>query len=421
MKQASEFKLLFKRPITRDWIFYVYLVFLVIDSLGSMSKVVGQGGPFLDNSVSVVSGSIDALTHLIVSYLLVLPILIVRRIIEASRSRKGVNPETAKAEVVILNEVPEKAFIQQIRNRFNSKSELHLLLCSSTLVILAVLLPYDERIARLIDDAGNKTYNLFPILLIVGLTVFVYFRNSDQILIMGLVPLVYWHFQGIVSNIGNWITGSAEPRIGALLELANFVLLVFLTISIGRRVSREFVWTAEKLRTAIGLTFLGILYVVGSWMNWTKTTQLITIGDSTWKLNDSQQRSKSCCTLFDDPENWPWQARDFVMVVGLFVTLYLLLYLASSSNLGFGIFSLGLVLLSNPLSWIASVYPKYLDPVTEGFDAKEIEELGIVVYQEPLVGGWIALGAAAAYLFYGLYIYASSKIIASPTRNQNSM
>jgi hypothetical protein len=421
MKQTSEFKLLFKRPITKDWVFYVYLVSVAIDSLGSISTVLGQGGPFLDNSASVVSGSIDALSHLLISYVLVFPILIIRRVIAAGRSRKTDNSETASDEVVTLNDVSEKEFFQQIKNRFNSKREFYLLFCSSTLVILAVLLPYDNRNFRLIDDAGNRTYNLVPILLIVGLTVFAYFRKSDEILLAGLIPLVYWHMQGNVSNIGFWLIGDRVPGIGSMLELANFVLMSYLVFVLIKRVPKTFVWTTEMLRVAMILSALGIVYVAGSWMDWTKTTKLITLGDSVWSKNNSKESVESCCMLFENTSSWPWQFRDFVFVVGLFVVLYSLIYLVRGSSLGFGIFSVGLVLLSNPLSWIAEVYPKYVDPLTDGFDAKEIEEMGISISQEPMLGGWIALGAAAGYLFYGLYIYASSKIIANSTSNQISI
>lgn len=421
MKQKSEFKLLFKRPVTKDWVFYVYVVSVVIDSLGSISKVLGQGGPFLDNSASVVSGSIDALSHLLISYILVLPILIVRRVIAASRSRKTDNSETASDEVVNLNEVSEKAFGSQIKNRFNSKREFYLLLSSSILVVLAVFLPYDDRNVRLIDDAGSRTYNLVPILLIVGLTIFAYFRKSDEILLAGLIPLAYWHMQGNVSNVGYWFTGDRSPGIGSLLELANFILMSYLVFVLIKRVPKTFVWTTEMLRVAIVLSALGILYVAGSWMDWTKTTKLITLGDSVWSKNNSKESTESCCNLFENTTNWPWQFRDFVLVVGLFVVLYSLIYLVRGSSLGFGIFSVGLVLISNPLSWIAEVYPKYVDPLTDGFNAKEIEEMGIVISQEPLLGGWIALGAATSYLFYGLYIYASSKIITNQTNNQISM
>jgi len=419
MKRKSQYKLLFKRPVTRDWVFYVYLVSLVFDSLGSISKVVGQGGPFLNNSASVVSGSIDALMHLLVSYILVLPILIVRRIIDARRPRsKTDNPAVAQTDVAVLNDAPENVLIRNIKNRLNSNREFYLLLCSSTLVVFAVFLPYDDRLTRLIDSPGNRTYNLVPILLIIGLTIFAYFRKSDEVLLAGLIPLVYWHMQGNVSNIGNWLTGDRTPRIGSLLELANFVLMSYLVFVLVKRVPKTFVWTSEKLRVAVVLSALGILYVFGSWMNWTKTTYLITLGESLWSKNNSKESSESCCMLFENTTEWQWQFRDFVFVVGLFVAMYSLVYLIAGSHLGFGIFSVGLVLIANPLSWIAGLFPKYIDPLTKGFDAKEIKDMGLVIYQEPLMGGWIALGASAAYLFYGLYIYASSKVIDNTSNSQ---
>ena len=78
---------MFDLPIFRDWLFYLFLFFLFANWFSSFSRVQETGG-INTSTLSLVSGSIDAVFGLLVSWMMVVPVYLIRRIVRKSRKPK---------------------------------------------------------------------------------------------------------------------------------------------------------------------------------------------------------------------------------------------------------------------------------------------------------------------------------------------
>jgi len=78
--------LLFDRPVSKDWLFYVFLVFLVSNIVNGLSNVSESGG-FTTDSFGLVSGVIDGAFRIIFSWFPIIPVVyFVRKAIRKRRS-----------------------------------------------------------------------------------------------------------------------------------------------------------------------------------------------------------------------------------------------------------------------------------------------------------------------------------------------
>ena len=82
-------KFLFDLPITKDWLFYVFLVFLGSNVINGLSNVNSSGG--LNTSTGgLLSGLIDAAFRVILSWFPVVPIIyFIRKQIRKSKKDKS--------------------------------------------------------------------------------------------------------------------------------------------------------------------------------------------------------------------------------------------------------------------------------------------------------------------------------------------
>jgi hypothetical protein len=86
MKKVKKSRFMFDLPIYTDWLFYLFLFFLFANWTGSFSRVQESGG--IDTSTfSLLSGSIDAVFGLIISWFMVAPFYWVRRLIRKTRKQ----------------------------------------------------------------------------------------------------------------------------------------------------------------------------------------------------------------------------------------------------------------------------------------------------------------------------------------------
>ncbi len=402
-QQKTKFKLLFKVPTQNDWVLWVYATSVVFDSLGSISTVVKQGGPFLGNTAAIFSGSIDALMHLVVSYILVLPILVIRRVIFLRREKDFIEAEVKASRV--------KEFIFGFKSQWDLNKYKNVLIGLVISTAISLLIPYSSNFGRAIGRAQTFTENLVPFIVLLGLAIASRLRMNANIQFAVLLPLAYWHLVDKLYYATKFFIGNDQIRLGGLLSLINFMLILVLLFKLWPHVYKNFHWTSNKLNDAVIGSAIGIILVIGSWMNWQRVTKTITEGENTWKINNERVTSSDCCTLFDSPEIWTSQLLDLLKVLGIFITLYLLIYIFSGVELGFGIVSLGLICLTDSLSWLSTVFPSYVDPKEYGFTSRQIAEMGLIVTKSPLIGGWIALTAATAYVFFGLYILGKAKAL----------
>jgi hypothetical protein len=83
MKQT---KYLFDNPVTGDWLFWVFIGLSGLNAIGAIQRV-GESGGINTSTFSLVSGAIDALFVFVVSYILILPVFLIRKLIRKSRAK----------------------------------------------------------------------------------------------------------------------------------------------------------------------------------------------------------------------------------------------------------------------------------------------------------------------------------------------
>ena len=82
-------KFLFDLPITKDWLFYVFLIFLGSNVVNGLSNVNSSGG-INTSTGGLLSGLIDAAFRVILSWFPVVPIIyFIRKQIRKSKKDKS--------------------------------------------------------------------------------------------------------------------------------------------------------------------------------------------------------------------------------------------------------------------------------------------------------------------------------------------
>ena len=77
-------KFLFDLPVTKDWLFWIFIVFAGANALNAIQRV-NQSGGVNTSSFSLLSGLIDALVTILSAYILVIPIYFIRKAIRKSK------------------------------------------------------------------------------------------------------------------------------------------------------------------------------------------------------------------------------------------------------------------------------------------------------------------------------------------------
>ena len=77
-------KFLFDLPVTKDWLFWIFIVIAGANALSAIQRV-NQSGGVNTSSFSLLSGLIDALVSILSAYLLVIPIYFIRKAIRKSK------------------------------------------------------------------------------------------------------------------------------------------------------------------------------------------------------------------------------------------------------------------------------------------------------------------------------------------------
>lgn len=80
---------LFEKPVTSDWLFWVFTVIVSLNVLSGVSNVVNSGGLVLSTG-GIISGIFDGLLRVILSWFPFIPIIhLVRKLIRKLRKSGG--------------------------------------------------------------------------------------------------------------------------------------------------------------------------------------------------------------------------------------------------------------------------------------------------------------------------------------------
>jgi hypothetical protein len=82
MKQT---KFLFDKPITKDWLFWVFIILAALNGINAFQGVTQSGG-VNTSTFSLVSGTIDGLFVLFSAFIWVIPIYFIRKLIRKSKN-----------------------------------------------------------------------------------------------------------------------------------------------------------------------------------------------------------------------------------------------------------------------------------------------------------------------------------------------
>jgi hypothetical protein len=82
-------KFLFDLPITKDWLFYVFIFLLVGNIVNGLSNVSSSGG-FTTSGYGLLSGLIDGASRVLLSWFPVIPIIyFIRKLIRKKTGAKN--------------------------------------------------------------------------------------------------------------------------------------------------------------------------------------------------------------------------------------------------------------------------------------------------------------------------------------------
>ena len=84
---------LFEKPVTSDWLFWVFTVQLSLNVLSGVSNVVNSGG-LVFSTGGIISGLLDGLFRVVLSWFPLIPIIyLVRKLIRKLRKPSSDAPE----------------------------------------------------------------------------------------------------------------------------------------------------------------------------------------------------------------------------------------------------------------------------------------------------------------------------------------
>lgn len=128
MKQT---KFLFDNPVTKDWLFWVFVALATLSAVGAIQRVNESGG-VNTSTFSLLSGTIDALVVIFSTYLLVIPIYLVRKFV---RKRNRLEAETLEEDSPVDNDDNEVE--SSSPTRFRSKKSI--ILVGAVVIVLGLL------------------------------------------------------------------------------------------------------------------------------------------------------------------------------------------------------------------------------------------------------------------------------------------
>jgi hypothetical protein len=82
-------KFLFDLPVTKDWLFYVFLIVLAGNVINGLSNVSASGG-FTTSGAGMLSGLLDGAFRVLLSWFPIVPIIyFIRKLIRKSKKDKS--------------------------------------------------------------------------------------------------------------------------------------------------------------------------------------------------------------------------------------------------------------------------------------------------------------------------------------------
>ena len=189
---------LFDSPVMRDWLFWVFCFFLLANAVNALQRVSNSGGIDL-SPASAVSGTIDAAVQVLITWVMILPIYLIRKSIRKRKNKDYVeiepqqdNPEMHDSELVVSDH--------------RNKKKKRVILSISLMVIIIWSFVFSGKDT----DSGADKY--FEVQQLIGAQV----KEWN----VAATPI-----SQVVSGISNGTVGEAEARRVAGEASSNFAII----------------------------------------------------------------------------------------------------------------------------------------------------------------------------------------------------
>ena len=280
------------------------------------------------------------------------------------------------------------------------------------LAISSLLVPYGsssggKSLASLPVDVA---YNI-PLLLVIAMaTALAAFGRTDEArassIALALLAGLWWVAALIpdaVSTMTHHATlgsGAKLSVIGALLVVASVLLAVW-NYGLSLRVTTvAIIWAAASFALAAG-------WVVGNWMNWTRTTYLASASNFTFRSSGTNVVSAACCVAFRN-STMPENLGQAVILTLIIVAAVAVAFLVPNRAAGIALMGLGVLYFADPLSALYPIIDGHPSAHSLGIPLTEVRNGQITATVAGLPGLWIATGAALILIALGVFRILSS-------------
>ncbi len=126
--QMKKTKYLFDSPVMRDWLFWVFCLFLLANAVNALQRVSNSGGINF-SPVSAISGTIDAAVQVLITWVMILPIYLIRKSIRKRKNKDYV-------EIELQQDTPEMHDSELVVSDHRNKKKKRVILSISLMVII---------------------------------------------------------------------------------------------------------------------------------------------------------------------------------------------------------------------------------------------------------------------------------------------
>ncbi len=276
----------------------------------------------------------------------------------------------------------------------------------------AFFLPYSE-----VTGGKSLFHTPFDIALNLGLLVAValaaIFSSSLKTVAIGVIistAALLWWIPGVVSNVVGVSSHHDSLNVGAYLAFVGVgALAVNSIIGISNhypsfRVSRESIWTS------VSCCCLGILWVVGEYLPWSRTLYKSSLPTVTFNASGSRIVVNDCCSLFTGYYSAADTTQYLLKMALVLAGTIGMAFLAKRLWRGIGLAAIAVTFSGEVLTGIQQLGPQRLSDSYVGASLTQAIQNHVSVTVSALPGLWLNLAAELGLLILGVYLVIATRL-----------
>ena len=278
-----------------------------------------------------------------------------------------------------------------------------------TLAVLCLFQPWGSSTANktLASRPSELAYNI-PLCVVLGGTVVLSWLNATRRVLVGFsLPVSLWWAVALSSDLLSTITHRATLGFGAQLAVDGAGLALFAAV-LG--------WVTTSLRLRVGLdaliwagvsVALAVVWVIGEWMPRSRTDFHMNRAGYTFTATGTKDFVTSCCVAFRN-QTMPHNVREILTMTFLVVAAIVIAFFSPRRVAGIGLIAVGVLYLSDSLSWFYQIAQSNPNPIALGMAAKTVQIGHVTASVSAEPGGWLAAAAAFCLVVVGIFRLLSS-------------